>query len=133
MASPARLRLRRVQPFALRMIVSSRTIDDRTHEQGAEPIRRFAHTRESLDLTLMKPAVQAPQARRRREREAAHACTEQATRQLLAAINTGDESNRRLRARLDDFGAGIDVVRAELRHAGFPMAALDAESGPGCG
>jgi hypothetical protein len=82
-------------------------------------------------MTLASATAEAPRARRRRERAAAHACTEQATRQLLAAINAGDDSNRRLHARLDDFGAGIEVVRAELRHAGFPMAAPDADPGPG--
>jgi hypothetical protein len=62
--------------------------------------------------------------RRRREHLADHARTEQAARDLTAAIDVGDAGYQRLRRRLDAYGTRLDAVRAGHRadvaaHASF--------------
>ncbi len=91
-----------------RVVPNGRQTDQRARSRAHPPFR--PHPRVARP-TPMKPAVEAPRARRRGERESAHACTEQATRQLLAAINAGDDSNRRLRGKGNSLTPSADLDR----------------------
>jgi hypothetical protein len=85
------------------------------------PLRRGSPTRRVVAVPPRRdpqpeavPSRAEDHARWQRERAEARARTKRGTRELAAAIDVAEASYRRLRHRLDDYGASLEAVRVRL-------------------